>query len=122
MWLDWNAIRVELAQHLEHYISEHQHPVNQILHILGVPMLIMAVPAALVSPLLGVALGLGGAALQVVGHFLFESNTPQLTSPGPLYLLAAPLWVAEKLLQPLGMSVREVLRGAEAPTAAAEVL
>lgn len=109
MLFDWSFVKYRLSSHLDHFVLEHQHPMNQVFHLLGVPMIVLAIPAGLFYPLLGMALGLGGAGLQRVGHALFEQGAPQAVSRGALYLLAAPLWVVEKLLQPLGLSLRDLL-------------
>jgi uncharacterized membrane protein YGL010W len=109
MLFDWSFVKYRLSSHLDHFILEHQHPLNQVFHLLGVPMIILAIPAGLFYPVLGVALALGGAAMQLFGHALFEQTPPRAVSRGTLYLLAAPLWLVEKLLQPLGLSLRDLL-------------
>lgn len=109
MLFDWSFLKYRLSSHLDHFVFEHQHPMNQVFHLLGVPMIILAIPAGIFYPRLGVALAIGGTGLQLVGHRLFERSGPRRTSRGVLYLLAAPLWVVEKLLQPLGLSLRDLL-------------
>ena len=108
MLFDLEQLKYRLSGHLDHFVFTHRQPLNQVFHLLGVPMIILAIPAGLLSPLFGVALAVGGAGLQVLGHVLYEPNDT-LASRGPLYLLAAPLWVVEKLLQPLGLSLRDLL-------------
>jgi hypothetical protein len=70
---------------LRFWLERHQHPVNYVLHLIGIPMTLLSL---LVPPILGLALwswfwligsflflGAGGYALQFVGHLL-EGNDP----------------------------------------------
>lgn len=109
MSIDWTAVRAELNSHLDHFTGEHVHPMNRVLHLAGIPLLVLAIPTALLNPLAALSLVALGGALQLGGHFLFERNAPAVGQRGPLYLLAAPLWAAEILLQQVGLSLRQLV-------------
>ena len=66
---------------------------------------------------LNTALGGGmfaaGWALQFVGHYVFEKNSPSFYGD-PYYLLVGPAWVAAEWLELLGLPVPEALTAAPA--------
>jgi hypothetical protein len=70
---------------LRYWLERHQHPVNYVLHLVGIPLTLLSL---LLPPILGLALGswfwlvgsflilgAGGYALQFIGH-LIEGNDP----------------------------------------------
>ncbi len=89
---------------LESYKANHTHPVNRVLHTLGIPMIVVAVVWFLVECLQGAfphwpwILGLFvlGWVLQFIGH-AFEKKWPSFFE-SPLYLLIGPIWWLLKIL------------------------
>ena len=57
------------------YLERHRHPVNQFLHLIGLPVTFVAPVVFLIRDQGWIALGcfVGGYALQFLGHF-FEGN------------------------------------------------
>ncbi|MBM4077157.1 MAG: DUF962 domain-containing protein [Planctomycetes bacterium] len=83
-----------------HYLDQHQHPINQNLHIVGTlcgsVCLFIAIMVSIKWLLAAIFLGYGFAWL---GHFLFEKNKP-LTIRYPVWsILADHLLVAQKVLR-----------------------
>jgi hypothetical protein len=59
---------------LRNWLSRHRNPTNFLLHVAGVPMMILAIPSALMGYwLLAVGMLLGSYALQLLGHVV-EGN------------------------------------------------
>jgi uncharacterized membrane protein YGL010W len=102
MKIDWNLVKTGLVTYLQRYAEEHQHPMTKLTHLFGIPMIVASLPVAVVSPLLGAGLFVGGWALQLVGHYVFEKNSPAFFG-GPVYLLVGPVWVMLEILQMLGV-------------------
>jgi uncharacterized membrane protein YGL010W len=98
-----------LREYLSRYQREHIQFGTKVTHMIGIPMVVASLPAALVNPPAAAGLALGGCALQFVGHYLFEGNQPALFDD-PYYLLVGPVWVAGEWLQLFGLPVPEVLR------------
>ncbi len=71
-WDDW----------IEEYADGHQHPMNRLMHSIGIPMiavsLLLVIPSLFVGGLWMIALGLFviGWILQFVGHY-FEGKPPE---------------------------------------------
>ncbi len=58
-----------MKQSLRNWIGRHQNPVNFWLHMLGVPMTVLAVPLAIQAYwLIAAALFVAGYSLQFIGH------------------------------------------------------
>jgi len=67
------------AEKMAYYRSQHTTRGIRATHLVGIPAVTMAVPLMLGRPRVGVPLFLGGWALQVMGHRVFEKNSPALT-------------------------------------------
>jgi uncharacterized membrane protein YGL010W len=66
--------------------ADHQHPVNQLLHKVGVPIIALSVPAFFVSLKAGASLLALGYGLNFLGHAV-EGNMPVLfRDPRAVYL------------------------------------
>ena len=90
---------------MEIYRLEHQHPLNQLTHAFGIPL----IAASVAYPLYGwftwdvflwkewLAMGVGGWALQFLGHYI-EGNKPAFVADprqfamGPVFFLCKPLF------------------------------
>lgn len=87
----------EYADTLEYYKSQHTTLGCKITHMVGVPMIALSVPMLLISPRRAANLFAGGWALQFIGHYVFEKNSPVVLTDyrNPLVILAALDFVAE---------------------------
>jgi uncharacterized membrane protein YGL010W len=80
------------------YAEGHQHPMNRLTHMIGIPMIIVSLPlfvAALFVPqlwILPVALFLMGWALQFIGH-AFEGKPPEFFKDWRFLLVGARWWL-----------------------------
>jgi uncharacterized membrane protein YGL010W len=99
-----------LRQYIALYESEHKHLGTKLTHMIGIPMIVAALPMAFVHTKAAAGLFVGGWALQYVGHYVFEGNKPAFYGD-PYYLLVGPLWVAAEWMQAFGLAVPEGLRG-----------
>lgn len=92
-WSEW----------VESYGRSHTHPLNQRLHLVGIPMIVLSLPmavAAAAQPLCGlVAAGLFllGWALQFLGHAI-ERKPPEFLRD-PRFLLVGLRWWWSKLVE-----------------------
>ncbi len=110
-----------LREYMALYAKEHTRLGTKLTHMVGIPMIVAAIPTAFVSPRLAGGLFVGGWALQYVGHYVFEGNRPAFYGD-PYYLLVGPVWAAAEWMQLVGLPVPEPLRPAgEAPAAARAV-
>jgi uncharacterized membrane protein YGL010W len=106
-----------LREYMAQYAKEHTKLGTKLTHMVGIPMIVASFPTALVNPPAAGGLFVGGWALQIVGHSVFEKNKPAFFTD-PYYLLVGPVWVAAEWLQLFGLPVPEALT--PAPEAAAE--
>jgi uncharacterized membrane protein YGL010W len=84
------------SEKLAFYRSQHQSMGVRITHMVGTPVIAAGIPLLFAKPLLGAPMFLGGWALQVVGHRLFERNLPSI-GKGPItYQLAGVIHVSEQ--------------------------
>jgi uncharacterized membrane protein YGL010W len=67
------------AEKMAYYRSQHTTRGIRATHLVGIPAVTMAMPLMVGRPRVGVPLFLGGWALQVLGHKVFEKNSPALT-------------------------------------------
>jgi|SRR5579884_3020459 len=97
-----------LREYMAQYAKEHTKLGTKLTHMVGIPMIVASLPTALVSPPVAGGLFVGGWALQIVGHSVFEKNKPAFFAD-PYYLLVGPVWVAAEWLQLFGLPVPEAL-------------
>jgi uncharacterized membrane protein YGL010W len=64
---------------MAYYRSQHTTPGVRATHLVGIPAVAAALPLVVARPRVGVPLFLGGWVLQVIGHKVFEKNSPALT-------------------------------------------
>ena len=82
------------------YSQRHQHPINRFCHTLGIPLIALSVPVALVAifvpPLWPVALGMfvAGWILQFVGH-AFEGKPPEFFHDWRFLFVGVRWWIAK---------------------------
>ncbi len=87
----------EYAETLEYYKSQHKTLGCKITHMIGVPMIALSVPMLLISPRRAANLLAGGWALQFLGHYVFEKNSPVVLTDyrNPMVIVAALDYAAE---------------------------
>ncbi len=89
-----------MSDWIAQYSESHQHPVNRVLHTLGIPMiavsLVMALTGLVVPRLLPVAavLFVAGWIFQFVGH-AFEGKAPEFFKDWRFLLVGLRWWVAK---------------------------
>jgi uncharacterized membrane protein YGL010W len=82
------------------YSESHRHPLNQLTHTFGIPMILASIPLMLAGirwrPLLwfGLTLFIAGWALQFLGHAI-EGKPPEFLSDWRFLLVGSRWWVAK---------------------------
>jgi uncharacterized membrane protein YGL010W len=99
-----------LRDYLVQYEKEHTKLGTRLTHMVGIPMIVASIPAALISPPVGGGLFVGGWALQYIGHSVFEKNKPSFHGD-PYYLLVGPVWVAAEWMRLLGLPLPDAITG-----------
>jgi uncharacterized membrane protein YGL010W len=87
-----------LREYIDQYRKEHTQLGTKLTHMVGIPMIVAAFPTALVNPPVAGGLFVGGWALQLIGHKVFEKNKPAFLTD-PYYLLVGPAWVAVEWME-----------------------
>jgi len=96
----------EMKHLLRKYEAKHQNPTNRAIHRIGVPLIVLSIPALFFSRPLGFGmLGLGWL-LQILGHRI-EGNKPAFMQ-NPIFLLVGPVWVFR--------TIRRLLAGKRDPS------
>jgi len=85
---------MSVQEMIDNYKSSHTHPVNHVLHAIGIPTLIVSLPCFFFNWKLGLLLFVVGWIFQFVGH-IFEGKPPAFFS-NPAYLLIGPIWLFKK--------------------------
>lgn len=87
----------EWSELMENYRADHQNPVNQACHAIGIPMIAASIPLA--ATVVGLPLALpmfaAGWTFQFVGH-AFEGKKPSFTEDRR-YLLVGLAWWTKKI-------------------------
>jgi uncharacterized membrane protein YGL010W len=106
------------ADKMAYYRSQHTTPGIRATHLVGIPAVTVSMPLMLGRPHVGVPMFLAGWALQVVGHKVFEKNSPALTKGFLTYQFCGLAYWCQEMVELLsGQS--ELLGGAaERPEAA----
>jgi uncharacterized membrane protein YGL010W len=98
-----------LRECLAQYHQEHTKLGTKLTHMIGIPMIVASLPTALVNPPVAGGLFVGGWALQLIGHKVFEKNKPSFLAD-PYYLLVGPVWVAAEWMQLFGLPLPDVFK------------
>ena len=97
-----------------YYLYEHQHPLNRLSHMIGVPIIVGTGVLSLAT--LNLPLFVGGQVvgwtIQVIGHRI-EGNRPVLVKHPVRALVLGPLFVLVELLSALGVDLPFILRAHE---------
>jgi hypothetical protein len=84
-----------LNDYMARYDHEHHHPVNKLLHGVGIPLVIGGIVLCFFDWRWGLAAFAGGWVLLFTGHRI-EGNNPAFFQ-GPVYFLVGPLWIVKEL-------------------------
>jgi uncharacterized membrane protein YGL010W len=79
---------------LENYKAKHQHPLNKLMHNIGIPLIVASLPLFLFNWRWALGLFIVGWIFQFVGHAI-EGNQPAFFK-NPMYLLVGPWWLARR--------------------------
>lgn len=86
-WSEW----------LDRYEADHQHPINHLTHIIGIPLILSSLIWFFFDWRTALVLFVVGWVFQLVGH-LIEGNKPSFFS-NAIFLLIGPLFYARKLIR-----------------------
>ena len=87
---------------LENYKAKHQHPLNKLMHNVGIPLIVVSLPLFLFNWRWALGLFIVGWIFQFVGHAI-EGNQPAFFK-NPMYLLVGPWWLARRAAKAVGLS------------------
>ena len=87
---------------VSNYKAKHQHPVNRLLHTIGIPTIVISYPLFFWNWRLALVLFILGWVLQFVGHAI-EGNQPAFFK-NPVYLFVGPLWWLRRAASSVGLS------------------
>jgi len=93
-----------LREYLDEYGEGHRHVGTRLTHMVGIPIIVASLPIFPFNPLLGAGMFVGGWILQVIGHSVFEKNSPLLLSD-PLNMLIGVVWAAKEWAQLFGIEL-----------------
>lgn len=93
-----------LREYLDEYGEGHRQRGTRLLHMVGIPMIVVSLPIVPINPLWGGALFAGGWALQWIAHKVFEKNEPKFLSD-PLHLLIGVVWTAREWAALFGLEL-----------------
>ena len=89
------------ASFIDTYKSQHQHPLNKLCHMIGIPMITMAWLLFFFRWRWALVLFVGGWILQFVGHAV-EGNRPAFFQ-NPIYFLVGPWWLLRRAGEAIGL-------------------
>lgn len=99
------------ADKLAYYRSQHTSRGVNITHQIGTPIITFGIPLMFARPKLGIPMFVGGWALQIVGHRLFEKNYPSTPKGWITYQLTGMVHVCEAYGDMLARHHRRRLSG-----------
>ena len=85
-----------VSSFIEDYKAKHQHPLNQLSHQIGIPLIIVSLPLFLFNWRWASVLFIVGWIFQFAGHAI-EGNQPAFFRH-PLFLLIGPLWLVRRTI------------------------
>jgi uncharacterized membrane protein YGL010W len=89
-----------MSEWVRQYAGSHQHPLNRLLHTLGIPMIVVSLALAVATlrwPALGwpaLALFLAGWVLQFIGHAV-EGKPPEFFKDWRFLFVGVRWWIAK---------------------------
>ena len=89
------------ASFMENYKAKHQHPLNRLMHSIGIPMIVVSLPLFIFNWRWALVLFVVGWILQFIGHAI-EGNQPAFFR-NPVYLIVGPVWLVRRAGQVVGI-------------------
>ena len=90
------------ASFFETYKEKHQHPLNRLMHSIGIPMIVVSLPLFFfIKWQWALAVFVVGWIFQFIGHAI-EGNQPAFFK-NPMYLLVGPAWLVRRVAASLGI-------------------
>jgi uncharacterized membrane protein YGL010W len=86
---------------MENYKAKHTHPLNKLSHSIGIPMIVLSLPALFIIWRLSLILFVVGWLFQFLGHAI-EGNQPAFFR-NPVYLIIGPLWILRRGAEAIGL-------------------
>ena len=86
---------------IENYKAKHSHPVNKLMHTIGIPAIVISLPIFFINWRWALALFIVGWTCQFLGHAI-EGNQPAFFK-NPLYVVIGPLWLLRRGLAAIGL-------------------
>jgi uncharacterized membrane protein YGL010W len=86
---------------VDNYRSQHQHPINKICHMIGVPTITTSWPLFFFRWRWALVLFVTGWLLQFIGHAI-EGNRPAFLR-NPVYFFIGPWWFVQRIARSLGL-------------------
>ena len=93
---------------IANYKAKHQHPMNRLLHSIGIPMITVSWPLFFFNWRWALGLFIVGWICQFVGHAI-EGNQPAFFK-NPIYLLVGPVWFVRRAAAAVGLSKSRALK------------
>lgn len=90
------------ASFMENYREKHRHPLNKLMHAVGIPMIVVSLPLFFFDWRWASGLFVLGWVFQFVGHAI-EGNSPAFFR-NPIYLVVGPLWLLRRALSAVGLA------------------
>jgi uncharacterized membrane protein YGL010W len=87
---------------IENYKAKHRHPLNKMMHTIGIPMIVVSLPLFIFNWRWALGLFIVGWILQFVGHAI-EGNQPAFFK-NPFYLLVGPWWLVRRAAAAVGLA------------------
>ena len=86
---------------VNNYKSKHQHPLNKLSHMIGIPLITISVPLVFFRWRWALGLFVVGWILQFIGHAI-EGNRPAFFQ-NPVYFLIGPWWLIRRAAAAIGL-------------------
>ena len=93
---------------IENYQAKHRHPLNKLMHSIGIPLIVGSLPLLLLSWRWrlfswrwSLIMFVVGWIFQSIGHAI-EGNQPAFFR-NPMYLLVGPWWLARRAAAAIGL-------------------
>lgn len=85
------------AEKMAYYRAQHSGRGVRATHLVGIPTLLLSLPLLPARPAIGIPMFIGGWAIQLAGHKLFEHNNPALTRGPVTYQLTGLAYWCEEI-------------------------
>lgn len=84
-------------EYMRSYAQDHQHPVNKVCHLVGIPLIVASLPVIPANPPVGLTMFGVGWGFQFVGH-AFEGKKPSFARDWR-YLAVGPVWITNEWVE-----------------------